>query len=224
MLPLAGIRSSSSARSRRPVLRHAARRHGAERDQGESPEATACASGRDQERDSRTSRRSTATSARWSRPEGAVQRAARVGSRCRRTSDRELPPRAAKLGSATTPWRGQPSLVYCSISAYGQTAARQKRLRSDRASGERRHERDRRQGGAPVKCGVPSPTSRRTLCGVRDLVALHRVRGRSRDYIDVSMLAQRSAWRAADERVFRHGRDPGSRLAHPATPYSVQGE
>ena len=105
--------------------------------------------------------------------------------------------------------RDKPSLVYCSISAFGQEGPRSGEggfdLTMQAMSGIMSVTGE--PGGAPVKCGVPRVRLLRgTVCGVRDRCSVDARtkwrRGRVHRRFDARRVARYR--RAADQRVLRH--------------------
>jgi crotonobetainyl-CoA:carnitine CoA-transferase CaiB-like acyl-CoA transferase len=122
----------------------------------------------------------------------------------------------------------KPSLVYCSISAYGQTGPRAQEggfdLTVQAVSGVMSVTGD--TGGAPVKCGVPiSDFGAGLYAAFAISAALHKVRrDGAGDYIDVSMLGATLGMAALQtSEYFGTGRDPGKLgSAHPRNaPYQA---
>jgi crotonobetainyl-CoA:carnitine CoA-transferase CaiB-like acyl-CoA transferase len=122
----------------------------------------------------------------------------------------------------------KPSLVYCSISAYGQTGPRAQEggfdLTVQAVSGVMSVTGDK--GGAPVKCGVPiSDFGAGLYAAFAISAALHKVRREGAgDHIDVSMLGATLGMAALQtSEYFGTGRDPGKRgSAHPRNaPYQA---
>jgi len=122
----------------------------------------------------------------------------------------------------------KPSLVYCSISAYGQTGPRAQEggfdLTVQAISGVMSVTGEK--GGAPVKCGVPiSDFGAGLYAAFAISAALHRVRrDGAGDYIDVSMLGATLGMAALQtSEYFGTGRDPGKLgSAHPRNaPYQA---
>ncbi len=124
--------------------------------------------------------------------------------------------------------KDKPALVYCSISAYGQTGPRAAEGGFDltvqaiggvmSVTGE--------PGGAPVKCGVPIADFGAGLYAAFAIAsALHKVKRDGRgDYIDVSMLGATLGMAALQtSEYFGTGRDPAKLgSAHPRNaPYQA---
>ena len=122
----------------------------------------------------------------------------------------------------------KPSLVYCSISAFGQTGPRAQEggfdLTVQAVSGVMSVTGE--TGGAPVKCGVPiSDFGAGLYAAFAISSALHRVRrDGAGDHIDVSMLGATLGIAALQtSEYFGTGRDPGKLgSAHPRNaPYQA---